>query len=104
MGTYDPDEMLNQALMTISKLDMTPKIVFTKKYRPDGSFDKYKSRIVFRDDRLCRLYANKTYAGTVKSETVRLVLSVAATDAMETASMDVKTAYLYGDVPEDQGH
>ena len=78
------------------------KIVFTKKYHPDGSFDKYKSRIVFRGDRRYDLHANKTYAGTVMSETVRLMLSVAATEDMEIQSLDVKTALLYGDVPDDQ--
>ena len=50
MGTYDPDEVLDESQMEISKIGMS-KIVFTKKYHPDGSFDKYKSRIVFREDR-----------------------------------------------------
>ena len=101
MATYDPNEVLDEAQMKISKIGMS-KIVFTKKYHPDGSFDKYKSRIVFRGDRWYDLYANKTYAGTVMSETVRLMLSVAATEDMEIQSLDVKTAFLYGEVPEDQ--
>ena len=45
------------------------EIVFTKKYHPDGSFDKYKVRIVFRGDKWYGLYNNKTYASTVMSET-----------------------------------
>ena len=57
---------------------------------------------MFRGDRWYDLYANKTYAGTVMSETVRLMLSVAATEDMEIQSLDVKTAFLYGDVPEGQ--
>ena len=36
------------------------------------------------------------------SETARLMLSVAATDNMEIQSLDVKTAFLYGDIPEGQ--
>ena len=42
MGTYDPAEELDETQMTISKIGMS-KIVFTKNYHPDGSFDKYKS-------------------------------------------------------------
>ena len=57
---------------------------------------------MFRGDRWYDLYANKTYAGTVMSETVRLMLSVAATENVEIQSLDVKTAFLYGDVPEGQ--
>ena len=102
MGTYDPDELLDESQMKISKIGMS-KIVFTKKYHPGGSFDnKYKSREVFRGDRWYDLYANKTYAGRVMSETVRLLLSVAATEDMGIQSLDVKTACIYGDVPEDQ--
>ena len=60
----------------------------------DGSFDKYKCRIMLRGDRWYDLYCNKTYAGCAMSETVRLLLSVAATEDMKVASLDVKTAFL----------
>ena len=48
-GTYGPVEVLDNAQMKVSKIVMS-KIVLTKKYYPDGRFDKYKSRIVFRGD------------------------------------------------------
>ena len=101
MGTWDPEETLSEEQMTTSKIGMS-RCVFTKKYHPDGTFDKYKCRIVFRGDRWYDLYLNKTYAGCVMSETVRLLLSVAATEDMEIGCLDVKTAFLYGDVPDDQ--
>ena len=62
-------------------------------YHPDGTFDKCSCRIVFRGDRWYGLYCNKTYAGCVMSESVRLLLSVAVAEDMELASVDVKTAY-----------
>ena len=101
MKTWDPEEALDVEQMKTSKIGMS-RCVFTKKYHPDGTFDKYKCRIVFRGDRWYDLYCNKTYAGCVMSETVRLMLSVAATEDMEIGCLDVKTAFLYGDVPEDQ--
>ena len=70
MGTYDSDEVLDEA-QTYDPGDS--KAVFTKKYHPDGNFDKYMSRIVFRGDRWYDLYANTTYSGTDTSETVRLI-------------------------------
>ena len=51
MGTYDPNELLDEAQMKISKIGIS-KIVFTKRYHPYGSLDKYKSRIVLRGDRI----------------------------------------------------
>ena len=101
MGTWDPDETLDEDQMKTSKVGMS-RCVFSKKYHPDGTFDKYKCRIVFRGDKWYDLYCNKTYAGCVMSETVRLMLAVAATEDMEIGCLDVKTAFLYGDVPEDQ--
>ena len=101
MGTWDPTEELNEAQMKISKVGMS-RCVFTKKYHPDGTFDKYKCRVVFRGDRWYDLYSNKTYAGCVMSETVRLMLSIAACEDMELGCLDVKTAFLYGNVPPDQ--
>ena len=50
MGTYDADEVLDETHMKISKIGIS-NIVFTKKYHPAASFDKYKSRIVFRGGR-----------------------------------------------------
>ena len=97
MGTRDPAEELSEEQMKISKIGMS-RCVFTKKYHPDGSIDKYKCRVVFRGDRWYDLYNNRTYAGTVMSETVRLMLSIAATEDMEIGCLDVKKAFLYGDV------
>ena len=76
--------------------------VFRKKYHPDGSFDKYKWRIVFRGDSWYDLYCNKTYTGCVMPGTVRLLWSVAAAEDMEVPSLDVKTAILYGLIPLPQ--
>ena len=93
MKTWDPDEQLDAVQMKTSKIGMS-RCVYTKKYHPDGTFDKYKCRIVFRGDRWYDLYCNKTYAGCVMSETVRLLLAVAATEDMEIGCLDVKTAFL----------
>ena len=98
METWDASEELSQEQMKISGIGMS-RCVFTKKYHPDGSFDKYKCRIVFRGDRWFDLYCNKTYAGCVMSESVRLLLAIAASEDMEVASLDVKTAFLYGLIP-----
>ena len=82
MGTWDPKEVLSEEQMKISKVSMS-ECVFIKKCHPDGTFDKYKCRVVFRGDMWYDLYNNRTYDGTVMSETVRLMLSIAAIADME---------------------
>ena len=78
----------------------TSKFVYTKKYHLDGSFDKYKARLVFRGDEWYDIFNNKMYAGTVMSESVRLLLDVAAAEILELESAEVNSAFLYGKITE----
>ena len=100
MGTWNPQEIVPDKIE--KKLIGSSKFVYTKKYHPDGSFDKYKARIVFRGDKWYDLYQNKTYAGTVMSESVRLLLAIAAAEDLELQSADVNSAFLYGEIPDTQ--
>ena len=43
-----------------------------------------------------------TYAGTVKTDTLRLLLSLAAKHDMDLISHDIKTAFLYSDLETDE--
>ena len=86
--------------MRTSKKGMR-KIVFTKKYHPDGSFDEYMSRILFRGYRWYDLYNNKTCACIVMSDSVRTMLSFDATEDMELGCLDAMMALLCGAILDD---
>jgi hypothetical protein len=58
--------------------------------------------LVFRGDKWYDVYNNKTYAGTVMTESVRLLLAVAAAEDLELESADVNSAFLYGEIPSTQ--
>ena len=81
------------------KYQSTNRCVFIKKYHPDGTFYEKKCRIAFRGDRWHDLYCSKTYAGRAMSEILRLILAVATTELMEIGCLNVKTAFLYGNLP-----
>ena len=53
-------------------------LIYDKQYNPDGSFKKYKCRLVCRGDKWYDIYNMNTYASTVKSESVRMMLAIAA--------------------------
>ena len=91
MGTWQPHELIPDNIS--KKLIGSCKFVYTKKYHPDSTFDKYKARLVFRGDKWYDLYNNQTYAGTVMSESVRLLLAVAAAEDLELQSADVSSAF-----------
>ena len=70
------------------------KIIFDIVYNADGTFKKFKARLVARGDQLKSDDPNN-YAGTVKSETMRILLAVVAKFDLDHDSLDVKTAFLY---------
>ena len=69
---------------------------------PDGSLKKYKCRLVIRGDRWYDVYDMDTYASTVKSETVKICLAIAATEDMEMESVDVRAAFLYSTLKDGE--
>jgi len=81
---------------------ISSKFIFDAKFHPDGTFQKYKCRLVARGDRWIDHYSTKTFAGTVKSESVRLLLCIAAELDLELLSVDVRTAFLYPTIPADE--
>jgi hypothetical protein len=76
--------------------------VFDLKKLPDGSFDKFKCRIVVRGDRWKIVFEHDTYAGTARSESIKIILAIAAELDMILESVDVKTAFLYPELKPDE--
>ena len=74
-------------------------IIFSKKYFADGTFDKYKCRIVFRGDRWQNTDRLSTYSSSMEEDAFKLMVGVAATEDLDLFALDVKTAFLHGIFP-----
>ncbi|XP_071681888.1 uncharacterized mitochondrial protein AtMg00820-like [Lolium perenne] len=77
------------------------KWVFKKKLRPDGTIEKYKARLV------AKRYSQKeeedyfdTYSHVARLATIRVLLSLVASHGLLVHQMDVKTAFLNGELDE----
>lgn len=75
-------------------------ILWDVKYHSDGSFDKWKCRIVFRGDRWVNVHHIPTYASSADVKGLLLLLSLAATLDWDLWAMDVKTAFLKSAFPD----
>ena len=95
----DPDKDIS----SISKNLILPSmLLYDKQYYPDGSFKKYKCRLVIREDKWYDVYNMNNYASCVKPESVKVMLAIAAIDDFEMESVDVKTAFLNSPLKEGE--
>lgn len=77
------------------------KWVFRIKEEPDGS-KRYKARLVVKGDQQKKsIDYTDIFSPVVKMTTVRIVLSIVAVEELHPEQLDVKTAFLHGDLDED---
>ncbi|GJX27995.1 zinc finger, CCHC-type containing protein [Tanacetum coccineum] len=78
------------------------KWIFKRKMKVDGTIDKFKARLVIQGFRqkegIDYFY---TYAPVARITTIRLLLALAAIYNLVIHQMDVKTAFLNGDLDEE---
>lgn len=78
------------------------KWVFTIKHDKNGNLTKYKARLVARGfNQLYKLDYDETFAPVARISTLRCLLAFANQYKLLIHQMDVKTAFLNGDLKED---
>jgi hypothetical protein len=77
------------------------KWVYITKYGPYGKVDKQKARLVAKCfSQVEGIGYTETFAPVAKMKSIHLVLSLAASYKWEVHQMDVKSAFLHGDLHE----
>ncbi|XP_077228272.1 uncharacterized protein LOC143861226 [Tasmannia lanceolata] len=78
------------------------KWIFKKKLRPDRTIDKFKARLVakgFRQKKDIDYF--DTYSPVARLSTIRILLAIVSIHKLVIHQMDVKTAFLNGDLDEE---
>ncbi|KAK4279046.1 hypothetical protein QN277_016809 [Acacia crassicarpa] len=79
-----------------------PKWIFKKKMKVDGTIDKYKARLVVKGYRQREgLDYFDTYSPVTRITSIRMLIALAALNGLELHQMDVKTAFLNGELEEE---
>ena len=78
------------------------KWIFKKKMKADGSIDKYKASLVIKGYRQKEgLDYFDTYSLVARITSIRMLIAIAALYNLEIHQIDVKTAFLNGDLDEE---
>lgn len=78
------------------------KWIFKRKMKADGSIDKFKARLVIQGFKQREgVDYFDTYAPVARITTIRLLIALASIHGLVIHQMDVKTAFLNGDLDEE---
>ena len=78
------------------------KWVYRVKYKPNGKIDKYKERLVAKGFAQQEgIDYEENFSPIAKWNTIRMVINLAAHNGWKLHQMDVKSAFLNGDLKED---
>lgn len=78
------------------------KWVFKIKRNADGSISKYKARLVAKDYvQRHDIDYDKIFAPVARIETIRMIIAIAASKEWPIHHLDVKTAFLHGELKEE---
>ncbi|TFY83163.1 hypothetical protein EWM64_g851 [Hericium alpestre] len=96
MGVYEEVDRPRDCKVVNSKW------VFRIKRGPNGEVEKYKARLVAKGfTQVEGIDFDETFTPVVKFTSLRMLLALATKEDLEVHQMDVKTAYLHGELEEE---
>jgi Reverse transcriptase (RNA-dependent DNA polymerase) len=102
LGALDKNKTWELVSLPPGKNAVGCKWIFTVKQNPESRVERYKARLVAKGySQAYGIDYDETFAPVTKMSTVRTLISLAANGGWKLHQLDVKNAFLHGDLLEE---
>jgi hypothetical protein len=102
LESLDENNVWEVCKLPVGRKAVGSKWVFKKKYDQNGVLTRYKARLVAQGyTQTYGIDYEETFAPVVRFETIRSILALAVKQDWELYQLDIKTAFLYGQLDEE---
>lgn len=102
LGSLQKNKTWSLVPLPPARKPISCKWVLRRKLHPDGSVARYKARLVARGfSQVAGLDYGDTFSPVLRMSSFRLLLALAAALDLELFHLDVQTAFLHGELPDE---
>ncbi|KAL7296839.1 hypothetical protein TKK_0010234 [Trichogramma kaykai] len=102
MKAFDENETWELVHLPLNKHVIDNRWVLRIKYKPDGTIDQFRARLVARGIfQRAEVDYEETFSPDARYDSIRALIATAANEKLVLGQFDIRSAFLYGEIDRD---